>query len=129
MPVGKPPKNNPKDVDSIQKKIDAYFKDCEKKEKRPTYTGLALALGYCDRSTIWRVSQSESPISQPIKRAMLMIECVYEEMLGANACTGAIFALKNRGWKDKSEMVIEGNEKKPLQFQFVDPPDASTKKV
>lgn len=36
-----------------------------------------------------------------------MIENVYEELLQSGRGAGAIFALKNFGWTDKSEVSIE----------------------
>ncbi len=106
---GRPPINDRDDIEAIQKKIDAYFEKCKMSEERPTFTGLALALGYCDRSTLWKTATAGNPISQPVKRAMLMIEQKYELMLGSPACTGSIFALKNRGWVDKQDIAMTGN--------------------
>lgn len=106
---GRPPINDRDDIEAIQKKIDAYFEKCDGDEERPTFTGLALALDYCDRSTLWRTATADIPISQPIKKAMLRIEQKYELMLGSPACTGSIFALKNRGWIDKQDIAMSGS--------------------
>jgi hypothetical protein len=35
-----------------------------------------------------------------------MVEMSYEQKLSSKDVTGAIFALKNMGWKDKSEMDL-----------------------
>jgi len=110
--VGKPPINNPEDKEAIQQKIDAYFEsliDEEGKEIPPTFCGLSLALGYCDRSTLWRASTSDTPISQPIKKAMLRIEAYAERKAYSSNPAGAIFIMKNRGWTDKSESVLSGD--------------------
>ena len=98
-------------MDGIQKKIDAYFEslyDNDGNELPPTFCGLSLALGYADRSTLWRASTSNTPISQPIKKAMLKIESFAERRAYGNNAAGPIFILKNRGWKDKSELDLSG---------------------
>lgn len=119
--AGKPPVNNPEDVKSVQSKIDVYFKKCMQDETRPTYCGLAIALDYASRQSLWENSKADNPISLPIKKALLRIEDAYEQALAGNACTGAIFALKNRGWKDKTETEITGKDGAAVAFRFVEP--------
>jgi len=106
--AGRKPKNDPNDVDAIQKKIDAYFQSAIKGERPYTFSGLALALGYFSRTQLWENSKRNTPISEPIKKAMMKIEEAYEERLHGNTPTGAIFALKNRGWQDKQEVEHSG---------------------
>ena len=53
--------------------------------------------------------EEKSQFSYTIKRARTFIECEYEKMLHNGQCTGAIFALKNMGWKDKTEQEITGS--------------------
>ncbi len=108
--VGRPPKNDPDGVDEIQNKIDLYFDrlkktnaDGEVVSDDPTFCGLALALGYSSRTSLWENANAGNPISEPIKRSLLRIEESYEKALRFQSCTGAIFALKNRGWTDKTE--------------------------
>jgi hypothetical protein len=115
--VGRPPKNDPNEVEAVQKKIDAYFDECKEEEQPATFCGLALALDYCDRSTLWRTATAGTPISQPIKKAMLRIEEQYERTLHGSAPTGSIFALKNRGWTDKQEIEHSGQE--PILIKVV----------
>ena len=43
-------------------------------------------------------------VSEMITYAKLMVENKYEMMLGNSTVTGAIFALKNFGWVDKTEI-------------------------
>jgi hypothetical protein len=117
--VGKPAINNPDDSDAIKAKIDAYFDECEDCEHRPTYCGLAYHLGYASRQSIWENAHSDSNISLPLKRALLRIEEIYERMLGSNSCTGAIFALKNRGWTDKQLVEHTGEDGGPLEVSII----------
>lgn len=128
--AGRPPKNDPDDVKAIQTKIDAYFDGLKAGDepRPPTFNGLSLALGYSSRTTLWENANAKSLISEPIKRAMAKIEEAYEERLFSQSPTGAIFALKNRGWSDKSELEVSGKDGGPVAFEIVDPPkrDEST---
>ena len=106
---GKPPKNDPDDVTAIQNKIDLYFdslpvidEDAGTQE-RPTYCGLAYALGYASLQSLRENAKAGSAISLPIKIALLRVDITYEKALHGSYPTGAIFALKNRGWTDKPQ--------------------------
>lgn len=76
----------------------------------PTITGLALFLGFESRQSIYDYSKNKD-FSYIIKRAQMVIESSYEEMLLSKASTGAIFALKNMGWIDKTHSDITTNDK------------------
>lgn len=91
-------------AEQLEKQINLYENDCEAREKPMTFSGLAYALGFSSRQTLWEYSKRKDELSLPIKRAMLRIEQDYEEALRDKSCTGAIFALKNRGWSDKQEV-------------------------
>ena len=102
---GKPPINDKDDAKAIQDKIDAYFKDRTAKDdegheylyRAPTFSGIALALGYLSRTSLWTWATSDAPISEPIKKALLRIDEYNEEASHGQYCTGAIFSLKCRG--------------------------------
>ena len=116
--AGRKPKNDPDDVEAIQEKIDAYFVKLAKAEEEPTFAGLALALGYHSRSTLWEASRAQTSISVPLKTAMLKVEESYEKQLRTTSPTGAIFALKNRGWSDKTELELSGDKDKPVMVSI-----------
>ena len=80
---------------------------------RPTITGLALHLGYATRQSIYD-NQKDDEFSYIIKKATTFIEQYHEESLGSKNVTGHIFALKNMGWTDKTE--IETKEVKEDSF-------------
>jgi hypothetical protein len=90
-------------VEDLDKAVEEYFTDREK----PTVTGLALALGFADKTTLYEY-RDRPEFSYPIKRALTMIEMYHEENLGSNNVAGRIFALKNMGWKDKQEIETSG---------------------
>jgi len=68
-----------------------------------TVTGLALALGFESRQSVYDYEKS-GEFSYIIKQARMKVECEYEKKLTtASSPVGSIFALKNMGWKDKNE--------------------------
>jgi hypothetical protein len=120
--MGRTPKY--KTVEELQIKIDNYFNQIcgvfplkdesgkivfDKKGKPvldvkpPTVCGLAYNLGFASRQSIYDMEKTDK-FSYTIKRALLQCEQFAEEQLYGSRPVGAIFALKNRGWKDKSEV-------------------------
>lgn len=71
-------------------------------------SGLAYFLGFADKTTLYDY-RDRPEYSHPIKRAILRVEMAYENRLEGNNVTGSIFALKNMGWKDKTETEHSGN--------------------
>lgn len=102
-------KGNPrkyKNVEELQKGIDAYFEECDAKGEPYTVTGLALALDI-DRSTLLRYEKEfEEDYRVTVKKAKTKVENNIEKfsMMGKYNPTMSIFNLKNNfGWKDKYE--------------------------
>jgi hypothetical protein len=123
-PVGRPPLyNSPKE---LQTAIDEYFKTeayvdlglvKNKKGKStrvqryvPTITGLVVFLGFSSRDTFYEY-EKKPEFTDTIKKARTRIEQAYERLLHGANCTGAIFALKNFGWQDKTEHELSGEIK------------------
>lgn len=101
--AGRPPiYDNPEE---LQAKAEEYFQS--KPQGKWTMTGLALFLGFDSRQSLYDYEERER-FSYIIKRAKLYIEMSYEEKLSGGSPTGAIFALKNMGWKDKQETEHSG---------------------
>lgn len=121
---GRPRKHS--DINVFQQKIDEYFeKECKDdvfrdekgiaitdakgrmvvKYNPPTVAGLALYLGFVNRCSMYDYIERGDEFSDTIKRAVARIENYAEKQLtiGANP-TGAIFWLKNHGWRDKTEL-------------------------
>lgn len=104
--------------EELQAKIDSYFDGGANKRtiivglgtmEIPCYTicGLAYYLGFVSRQSFYDYEKNEV-FTDIIKKARLRIEMAYEERLSDTGCTGAIFALKNMEWKDKSEVAVSG---------------------
>jgi len=108
MAGGRPPKFET--AEEMQDLITSYFEglvyvdgDGVEQYRPALITGLALALGFCSRESIYEY-EKKPEFTYTIKRAKMMVEADYERRLDGKACTGSIFALKNMGWKDKTEV-------------------------
>lgn len=101
MPNGRPRKyKTPEEFDA---QVEAYQQYCEDKNQPVTWTGLALFMGFAQRACIDEYLNYDG-FSNSVKRAKTFVEWHYEMRLCGDKPTGAIFALKNFGWKDKSEV-------------------------
>jgi len=108
--------------EELQSAINKYFNEGIKKRtfvigsgatqreiqvEIPTITGLCYYIGFESRQSFYDY-QDMPMFSYTIKRARLFIECEYEEQLQYGNTTGAIFALKNMGWRDKQDIEHSG---------------------
>ena len=87
----------------FDKAVEDYFNGNE----HPTWTGLALHLGFESRKSLHDYGQKDG-FSYSIKKALLRIEEQYEKGLIGRNPAGSIFALKNFNWKDKQEVEQSG---------------------
>lgn len=86
--------------EQLQEAIDSYFDT----ETKCTLAGLAYHIGI-DRRTLCNYNDQEHEFFPIVKRARERVENMYEtKMIYDNNPTGVIFALKNMGWSDKSEV-------------------------
>lgn len=120
-PGGRPLKF--KTVEDLQEKIDDYFNVTPKEEW--TWTGLALHLD-TSRETLREYGEREEYVDS-LKKALLKVENGYEIDLKKRGQAGTIFALKNFGWKDKTEVdqnisgeLKTGTSDSELAQQFTD---------
>lgn len=89
----------------LQKGIDKYFQECDKKEKPYTMSGLAESLDI-DRRTLINYGNNDLFFSL-IKKAKQKVERQLEEnaLIGKGNATFTIFNLKNNyGWRDTVEV-------------------------
>lgn len=101
MPAGRPRIYDTEE--ELEQECDSYFEKCTSTKERPTVTGLALHLGFASKQSLYDYEKNDK-FSYPIKKSMLRIENALEKKLDGQAVVGVIFALKNMGWKDKSEI-------------------------
>lgn len=90
------------DPEVLETACDEFFVKCKEEKKRPTVTGLALWLGFADKSTLYEY-RDRPEFSYPIKKSLTMIENELESRLDLPNVAGTIFGLKNMGWVDKIE--------------------------
>lgn len=103
--MGRPPIfETPEEIDLL---VKDFFIECGKASIPVTISGLALYLGFESRQSFYDY-EKKPDFSYTIKRARLKIEDNYEKRLDSKNPTGAIFALKNMGWKDKHEVEQSG---------------------
>ena len=122
MPAGRPRIYN--SVAKLDKDCEAFFDLCAENGERPTISGLALHLGFADKTTLYEY-RDRPEFSYPIKKSLLLIEKFLELKLENQSVAGIIFALKNMGWKDKVETGFtdkDGNDVKPM-VQLVPAPN------
>jgi len=104
---------------ALQEKVEEYFIWAKNENNGiKTITGLALFLGFESRQSIYDY-EKDGEYSYIIKNARMRVEEGYEERLHTGIPTGAIFALKNMGWKDKVETGFtdtEGKDVSPIQI-------------
>jgi hypothetical protein len=89
--------------DELEAQCDSYFVKCDTDKVRPTVTGLALFLGFASKQSLYDYDKEEQ-FSYPIKKSLTRIENALEQKLENNSVAGVIFALKNMGWKDASQV-------------------------
>lgn len=118
-------------VKDLQEKIDAFFDSCyevdeetgKRYQSEPfTITGLALALN-TSREVLMNIQDGTSEgyskeHRDAIIRAKLKCHNYAEKQLfQAKSPQGAIFALKNYGWKDNQSIEVTGSDGGPIQVQ------------
>jgi hypothetical protein len=101
----------------MQVKIDEYFANPPKRKAYvngkafdvpcTTITGLTLHLGFRDKGNFYDQAK-RAGFEDVVATARSRVEHEYEKNLQGQNVTGAIFALKNFGWKDGQTGVGQG---------------------
>ena len=124
-PGGRPKKYT--NEEDLAKDIDRYFKE----ETKPTLSGLAYFLDM-DRQTLYNYAKDEQ-FFDTIKKARNRMVNLYEQWLLHNpkdkSITGIIFALKNWGWSDKTDITSGGEKIKPILGGISDDSNTSDNKA
>ena len=102
-------------------KVDQYVLEAREAGDPLTMTGLAIALGFVDKSSIYQY-QENPKFLHSVKRARQLVQHSTEMWAIRERSPGAIFSLKhNYGWRDKHE--IDHNVKSnptEVAVRFVD---------
>lgn len=107
-PVGRPPTyKTPEEMQTVISayfETDAYHGEGDKKEFRPTVSGLAYALGITTEAL--RNYEEKNEFLATVKRAKQTVEMALEQRLYGNNVTGIIFNLKcNFGLNDRNSII------------------------
>jgi hypothetical protein len=117
--------SSPEEFDS---KVMDYQAHCKETGEPVTWTGLALFMGFSSRVSIDEYLKYDG-FSYSVKRAKAFVEYEYEKRLCGDKPTGAIFALKNFGWFDKTEIDHSSKDgsmaTKPTIIELTGPTQAS----
>ncbi len=103
-----------KDADKLEAACEKYFKQCEKREKPATVSGLAHSLGFASRQSIFTYGKKSNDLGYVIKKAKLRIlQDAEERMMGGKQnVVGPLFISKNMGddsLADRQEVQHETN--------------------
>lgn len=101
---GRPPKYRTEK--QLQYRVDLYFKDCEKNEKRPKLTGMYSFLGIWPGYFQEVAEDKREGFSKIIRHATVKISEYYENAIDNKQTCPAlgIFMLKNCGYADKVDI-------------------------
>lgn len=105
--------------EELEDKVNAYF---ALPGQTITISGLAFYLGFESRQSFYDY-EKKPDFSYIIKRARIQVEISYEERLDSKNPTGAIFALKNMGWDDRTQIKHEGIPDQKITYLVAKPTD------
>lgn len=98
------------DREELREAVEEYFEKRAEEKKPPSFTGLALHLGFVSKTSIHQYGERDQ-FADIIQWARLRVENYYEEALSTKRSghAGAIFILKNHGWSDTMDMNHTGD--------------------
>ncbi len=98
----------------MDKKFEAYFKDCKKRNQPPTVPGMAYYLGFMSRSSIYAYKK-KARFKYVVSRALLRIEHTLSEMItrtDIKQVKGVQYILNNmfrKSYSDKQQIDIHAD--------------------
>lgn len=93
---------SPEEMDRL---AEEYLTKCREDGEPVTLTGMILHLGLSSRQSLDRYADRPE-FGDSVKRAKLGIEHEYERRLDRDRPAGAIFALKQFGWSDRTDLNV-----------------------
>jgi hypothetical protein len=107
----------PREYNATIRQIQAYWEEIgetDGKKVIPTITRLAKHLQFCECEAMHNRASKDDDIGKLIKSAIRDISTYWEQRLDSPSATGAIFWLKNRGWKDIQEVKVNDDQQKAI---------------
>lgn len=102
------------------KRVEYVERICIREPEPATITGLALYLGFSNKESIRDYEKKGAEFMALLKRARARVEYNYEKRLHGDKPVGAIFALKNMGWKDRT-VITDDDDNPILGFNYLTP--------
>ncbi len=96
------------DKEELKERIDLFYDMCECLNIPVTYTGLMLVLGLNKNQL--SVLRYHPEYGELVSAAIASVEFFYESKLSEGKPVGAIFALKNFGWSDRTDVAIADSD-------------------
>lgn len=114
MPGGRPRYYN--SSQELEEVSDQYFKEKNRKNEPYTMSGLALFLGFSDKTMLYEY-EKRPEFSHSIKQMRARIEEQINLSTARNECPPAygIFMLKNFGWRDRIDHEVGEDTKEALK--------------
>lgn len=104
-------------TEDMQRRLEEYFSDCMNKCRRPTLTGMAVALDVSYPTFLDWSRNKQGPYFELLQRARTLVQD-FEEQAALEGATNVIYSIfrdKSRwGFVEKSEVVITPNQPEPL---------------
>jgi hypothetical protein len=104
----------------VETKLGKEQKIYSREPEPATITGLALFIGFNSRQELDDYEQ-HGEFGYVISRSRLQVEALYEKKLHQQAPSGAVFALRSMGWKEKpDDYLINETRIASLKIEIVD---------
>jgi len=104
----------------LEAKLGKEEKVYSREPEPATFTGFALFIGFNSRQALEAYEQN-GEFGYVVSRGRLQIEALYEKKLHQQSSSGAVFALKNLGCKEKSNgRLLSEKQVAALQVEIVD---------
>lgn len=98
--------------------VDLYVEQCRIDEEPMSTVGLALALGFCDKASLYDYGQIEE-FSASVKRARSIVERSYVRSALKGGGAGPIFLLKaSYGYKETQAVEVTGKNGGPIDWSI-----------
>lgn len=97
------------DKEELEDRIDLFYDMCECLNMPVTYTGLMLVLGLNNKNQLSSLRYHQE-YGELVSAAIASVEFFYESKLSEGKPVGAIFALKNFGWSDRTDVAIADSD-------------------
>lgn len=96
-------------AEDFENEAEAYFQTCDAFEQPYLITGLALFMGFYGRAEYNEYLNYEG-FEHVAAKMKARVETSYETRLQQGKPVGAIFALKNMGWRDERQVDLKSSD-------------------